>query len=185
MHIPDATKKQLLSLARQAVDAKVKGKPAPGVDQPEGLLAERLGCFVTLKNAGRLRGCIGTFQPDRPLGEMIVRMGAAAASDPRFVHNPITSYEMPELTVEVSVLSPLEPTDQPENLQAGTHGIYVVSQGRSGCYLPEVASELGWDAEQFLTSCCAEKAGLPPDAWKRPEATVYLFTSEKFSEGDV
>jgi AMMECR1 domain-containing protein len=87
--------------------------------------------------------------------------------------------------VEVSVLSPLEETAEPENLEIGRHGIYVVSQGRSGCYLPEVATQLGWSAEQFLDSCCQEKAGLPAGAWQSPGTQVYLFTSEKFSEADL
>ena len=172
---------KLVALARQAVKATVTGSPLPKVQNAEGVLAERRGCFVTLTNGGQLRGCIGTFQPDRPLGEMVVRMGAAAARDPRFVMNPIVSYEIPDLTVEVSVLSELKETDQPEKLTVGTHGIYIVQGARSGCFLPEVASEMGWTAEEFLDHCCVSKAGLPADAWRRPDTKVYLFTSEKFS----
>jgi len=182
MAIPPQERAELVRLARGAVRATVTGRPLPKVENPTGVLAERRGCFVTLKNRGQLRGCIGCFQPDLPLGEEVVQMGQAAARDPRFVGNPITSYEVPELGVEVSVLSPLEPTDAPEELQVGTHGIYVVCGGRSGCFLPEVATEMGWDAEQFLANCCGHKAGMPPDAWKSPDATVYLFSSEKFEE---
>jgi len=180
MTIPADERARLLSLARSAVAAAVCGEPRPSVDDPGGVLGERRGCFVTLTNAGRLRGCIGTFQPAKPLGEMIVEMGQAAAGDPRFVTDPITPAELDQLTVQVSVLSPLTPTDQPANLTVGQHGIYVVSGHRSGCFLPEVATDQGWTAEQFLTYCCATKAGLPPDAWKDPATTVYLFTSEKF-----
>ncbi len=62
----------------------------------------------------------------------------------------------------------------------GEHGIYVVRGPYSGCFLPEVATDQGWDAEQFLTQCCTGKAGLPPDAWRDKDTKVYLFTSEKF-----
>jgi len=183
MALTDDERKELLGLARQAVAAAVAGGPLPRIDNPQGVLAEARGCFVTLKNHGHLRGCIGTFRPADPLATIVVNMARAAArEDPRFVNNPITADELDELTVEVSVLSPLEATDDPLSLQIGVHGIYVMAGGRSGCFLPEVATDLGWDAEEFLSQCCAGKAGLSADAWRDPAATVYLFTTEKISE---
>ncbi|HAU36948.1 MAG TPA: AMMECR1 domain-containing protein [Phycisphaerales bacterium] len=171
---------QLVSLARQAVEAEVRGQPAPRLEHPTGVLCERRGCFVTLTNRGHLRGCIGTFHPHLPLGEQVVEMGSAAARDPRFVFDAVRPAELPQLKIEVSVLSPLAETNEPEKLRIGVDGIYVVSGGWSGCFLPEVATDMGWDAETFLGECCAGKAGLPRDAWKKPGAKVYLFTSEKF-----
>jgi len=171
---------KLVSLARSAVGAAVKGLPLPKGEDAGGLLAETRGCFVTLTNRGQLRGCIGTFRPDRPLGQMVVQMGAAAARDSRFVTNPVTAGELDQLQIEVSVLSPLSETTEPEKLQVGKHGIYVVRGQWAGCFLPEVAVDMGWNAEQFLSQCCSHKAGLPPNAWRMPGTTVYLFTSEKF-----
>jgi AmmeMemoRadiSam system protein A len=172
---------RLIQLARRAVEATITRSPLPQPQPLAGVLAEKRGCFVTLTNAGRLRGCIGTFQPQRPLGETVVQMGQAAARDGRFVYDPIVPSELAELEVEVSVLSPLAPTDDPLSLQIGTHGIYIVRGGWAGCFLPEVAAEQGWDAQQFLSHCCSGKAGLPADAWKQPGTQVYLFTSEKFA----
>ncbi len=182
MTISAEDRSTLVSLARQAVAAQVTGAPRPAAASDEGLLSEKRGCFVTLTNAGQLRGCIGTFQPDRALGEMIVEMGMSAAGhDPRFFSNPITPGELDHLHIEVSVLSPLAKTDDPMSLQIGTHGIYIVgSGGRSGCFLPEVATDQGWDTREFLDHCCASKAGMPPGAWSQSDTTVYLFTSEKF-----
>ncbi len=183
MSIPPEQKSELISLARRAVEAAVSGRPLPRPEDSSGVLGEKRGCFITLTNKGRLRGCIGTFNPDRPLAEMVVHMGASAARDPRFVFNPITPGEVPQLSVQVSVLSPLAETDSPEQLQIGTHGIYIVGPGgRSGCFLPEVATDMGWDPEEFLSQCCASKAGLPADAWRSDDTKVYLFTSEKFAE---
>ncbi len=182
MAIDAEDRKGLIALARGAVQAAVTGASPPEPPPSAGLLAEKRGCFVTLTNREALRGCIGTFQPDRPLGEMIVEMGRAAAGDPRFVTDPITPEELPDLTIEVSVLSPLEQTTAPEKLEIGTHGIYIVSGYHSGCFLPEVATDQGWDATEFLDYCCSHKANLPPHAWRTPEAKVYLFTSEKFQE---
>ncbi|MDP6045991.1 MAG: AmmeMemoRadiSam system protein A [Phycisphaerae bacterium] len=182
MTISAEDRSTLVTLARQAVAAQVTGQPRPEAPPDQGLLAEERGCFVTLTNAGYLRGCIGTFQPDRPLGEMIIEMGMSAAGhDPRFLANPITADELDHLHIEVSVLSPLEKTDDPLGLEIGTHGIYVQGGGRSGCFLPEVATDQGWDAQQFLDHCCASKAGMGSGAWRQSDTTVYLFTSEKFS----
>ena len=180
MAISAEERAKLVAQARSAVEAQVTGQSRPRPDTSDGVLGEQRGCFVTLTNAGRLRGCIGTFQPRGPLGEMIVEMGTSAAQDPRFVFDPITPGELPQLKVEVSVLSPLTETAEPEKLELGKHGIYIVHGPRSGCFLPEVATDQGWSVEEFLTHCCAGKAGLAPDAWRDPQAKVYLFTSEKF-----
>ena len=182
MTISAEDRSKLVSLARSAVAAQVRRQGRPEAPAAEGILAEKRGCFVTLTNGGRLRGCIGTFQPDRPLGEMIIEMGMSAAGhDPRFLGNPITPDELDELKIEVSVLSPLEKTDDPLSLEIGKHGIYIVGGGRSGCFLPEVATDQGWDAGEFLEHCCMGKAGMSGGAWRESDTTVYLFTSEKFS----
>lgn len=178
-------KRQLLTLARNAVEAEITGKPQPSTVGDAPILDDERGCFVTLTNRGRLRGCIGVFTPRGPLRDMIVEMGKAAARDPRFVTNPITPPELPDLTVEVSILSPLKKTSAPEQLRVGRDGIYIACGRRSGCFLPEVATDQGWSAVEFLSYCCAHKAGLPPDAWKYADCDVYLFTSEKFSETDL
>ena len=181
MELTDQERTSLLSLARSAVEAAVCRRPLPVADL-SGALAQPLGCFVTLTNRGRLRGCIGTFQPDCPLGQTVVRMGReAAVGDPRFRNDPITPAELPELTVEVSVLSELTLTKSPDSLTVGEHGIYIVGRGRSGCFLPEVATDQGWDAREFLDFCCAHKAGLPAGAWRDKDVKVFLFTSTKFS----
>ena len=181
MSISAEDRSRLVGLARDTVRATVSGSAPPKADQPTGLLSEMRGCFVTLTNDERLRGCIGTFRPVRPLGEIIVEMARSAARDPRFVRDPVTADEVDELDVEVSILSPLAETSDPEQLELGTHGIYIVaSNGRSGCFLPEVATDQGWGVQEFLDYCCSHKAGLPADAWRMIDTKVYLFTSEKF-----
>jgi len=83
----------------------------------------------------------------------------------------------------VSVLSELQPIEDPLDIELGVHGIYIARGGLSGCFLPEVATETGWSKEEFLSRCCGGKAGLAPDAWKDPQTKVYVFTSEKFADG--
>jgi AmmeMemoRadiSam system protein A len=105
---------------------------------------------------------------------------ASATGDPRFFADPITPRELDHLDVEISVLSPLERTDDPLSLRLGVDGIYIKKGRASGCFLPQVATETGWSKEEFLSYCCSHKAGLAPDAWKDPGTDVYLFTAEVF-----
>ncbi len=177
----DAQKQTLLKAARDTVEAVITGGPAakPESDDPE--LNAHCGCFVTLKNQGRLRGCIGQFISESPLIELVVDMAKASATgDPRFVADPITEAELDQLDVEISVLSPLERTNEPLSLRLGVDGIYIKRGCASGCFLPQVATETGWSKEEFLSYCCAHKAGLSPDAWEEPETEVYFFTADVF-----
>ena len=177
----DTQKQILLKTARDTVEGVLTGgtPPKPESDDPE--LNARCGCFVTLKNADRLRGCIGQFTSEVPLIELVVEMAKASATgDPRFLGDPITADELQQLDVEISVLSPRQKTDDPLSLRLGTDGIYIKGKGASGCFLPQVATEAGWSKEEFLSYCCAHKAGLPADAWKDSETQVYLFTAEVF-----
>jgi AmmeMemoRadiSam system protein A len=171
----------LLMTAREAVSAAVKGQSAvtPTSDEPE--LVSACGCFVTLKNRGRLRGCIGQFFSDKALIQLVCEMAVAAATrDPRFITDPIRPAELELLDVEISVLSVLEKTEDPLSLRLGIDGIYITHGNKSGCFLPQVATETGWTEQQFLTHCCVQKAHLPPDAWEKNDTDVFLFTADVF-----
>ncbi|MBM4102707.1 MAG: AmmeMemoRadiSam system protein A [Planctomycetes bacterium] len=181
----ESQKQILLRTAKQTVDAAVNRLPAPMAEKTDdpALLAE-CGCFVTLKNNEDLRGCIGNFTADKPLIEMVREMAMSSARrDPRFTHNPIRPAELPLLEIEISVLSPMEKTDNPMGLELGKHGIFITDGRRSGCFLPQVATETGWTTEEFLNYCCTHKAGLREYAWEDPEVEVYLFTAEVFGAG--
>ena len=175
--------RQLLKVARSSVAAAVGRVGMPTVSAEDPALNRPCGAFVTLKTAERLRGCIGRFVADGPLWQTVQQMAAAAATDdPRFADNRIRPDEVADLDIDISVLSPLERTDDPLSLTLGTHGIYIKRGVRSGCFLPQVATETGWSKEEFLSQCCAGKAGLPPDAWREADTEVYLFTAEVICE---
>jgi AmmeMemoRadiSam system protein A len=113
--------------------------------------------------------------------ELVVEMAkASATSDPRFFADPVTADELEQLDVEISVLSPLKRTDEPLSLRLGVDGIYIKKGCVSGCFLPQVATETGWSKEEFLSYCCAHKAGLGADAWQDAATEVYLFSAEVF-----
>lgn len=177
-------RKELFAAAREAVRTIVQGKPVSFRPARSEELNVKAGCFVTLKNKGRLRGCIGTFTSDDPLWKTVPEMAMAAARrDPRFRADPITAEEVPELDIEISVLSPMRRvTDPLRELQLGRDGILIRSRGRSGTFLPQVAVQTGWTLEEFLGHCSRDKAGLGWEGWKSPDARVYGYTATVLHE---
>jgi AmmeMemoRadiSam system protein A len=177
--LSEADRHSLLELARRAIAEAVSlQKPAECIPD-SGVFAEKRGVFVTLHARGRLRGCIGVIEAFEPLGESIARCAASAAfRDPRF--SPVSAEELPELQIELSLLSPPEPI-LPENIEIGKHGLLVSQAAKRGLLLPQVAVQLKFGREQFLEETCC-KAGLAPLAWQEPETQILGFTCEVFSE---
>jgi AmmeMemoRadiSam system protein A len=170
----------LLTIARRAIRDRVTGCAATDPTPADATLGLPGAAFVTLTRRGALRGCIGYVQAVTPLATAIAHCAAAAAmEDPRFP--AVTARELPELSLELSILSPLRPITDPTEVQVGLHGLYV-SRGRAhGLLLPQVATEHGWDRATFLRQACL-KAGLPADAWQRG-AALQVFTVERVSDG--
>lgn len=171
---------ELLSIARRAIRERVYGRADSRPASTDPALCAPGAAFVTLTRAGALRGCIGYVHAIRPLAEAIAHCAASAATgDPRFP--PVTPRELPDLHIELSVLSPLSPVQDPRQIQVGVHGLHISKAGRHGLLLPQVASELGWNRDTFLRQVCL-KAGLPPDAW-RHGADLQVFTVERIEDG--
>ncbi len=173
-------KRRLIEVAHQAVTAAVTGEPMPDLTTDDPDLLEPRGAFVTLKKAGQLRGCIGYIEPHAPLIEAVAdNAQSAALRDPRFA--PVTPEELPDISRDVSALTPLEPVADVEEIEIGRHGL-VISQGPNhGLLLPQVPVEWGWDREEFLEHTCL-KAGLPPEAWRQDNTELLRFEAEVFSE---
>jgi AmmeMemoRadiSam system protein A len=178
--LSDDDRRALLRLAREAVTQAVSVGHLPAQIPGYGVFAEKQGVFVTLHVRERLRGCIGVVEPDHPLGESIVRCAASAAvQDPRF--SPVQADELADLQLEISLLSAPLPI-RPEEIEIGRHGLLVVRGRQRGLLLPQVATEHRFTPEQFLAETC-RKAQLPPDAWCAPDAQIFGFTCEVFSDG--
>lgn len=181
----DTQRRALLRIARSAIKSELSGRPEETESaRLSGLTAaeNQSGAFVTLRRHQRLRGCMGTFAPEGTLAETVDRVARLACRDPRFETQPVTLGELRELTIEISVLGPLEQTEDPASLRVGTDGVLIRRGEASGCFLPHVATETGWDAEEFLNKCCSMKAGLPEDSWRQPGTDAYLFTADVFGE---
>jgi len=170
-----ARKAQLLALAKETLHAQVMGTKLPDPDVNDSLLKADGASFVTINDRnGRLRGCIGNIMPVMPLYRSVITNAVSAGSrDPRFA--PVTAAELPDLRVEVTILSPLEPLRDIKEIRIGTHGLYLEKGPNSGVFLPQVAIEQGWDLPTYLAEL-ARKAGLPPDGWR--DGKLYTFTAE-------
>jgi len=183
----------LLRLARASAEEALGGPRVSLASPGTPRLRAPGACFVSFfrraaaEGAG-LRGCLGTLQAREPLEEAVQRLaGDTVTRDPRFWDQPVTLEELPALRIDVSVLQPRRVLTDPLSLELGADGIIVEGQGAySGChgvYLPQVATEHHMGKQEFLSSCCSHKAGLPADAWKDPRlCRVYAFRAEVFSE---
>jgi hypothetical protein len=172
--------KTLLTIARDAITARLE-KGVIAALEGEGELAARRGVFVTLLIDGQLRGCIGCFYSSRTLPETVARYAPLSAfDDTRFV--PVTKEEITKINIKISILSPRVPVDSVDKIVLGKHGICVQdSLGRSATFLPEVATEQGWNMGTFLGECC-RKGGMAPDAWKKPDTIIQVYTTQVFGE---
>ena len=145
------------------------------------MLEENMGAFVTLHEDRELRGCIGNMAGGGPLYQTVADMAIEAATgDPRF--SGLAAKEIEKIGIEISVLSPLKRVSGYKEVKIPGDGVLIRSGFRSGVFLPQVATETGWNRDQFLTYLCAHKAGLPPDAWKDPATDIYVFSAEVFAE---
>jgi len=171
-------RRSLLETARRAIADELAGRP-PASPASDGVFALRSGVFVSLHNHGGLRGCIGYPDGEQPLGVTVPRCAVAAATgDPRFA--AVTEAELPEVDIEISVLTPVVRVTNPADIDVGRDGLIVEQHAHRGLLLPQVAAEWGWDRDAFLAQTCV-KAGLPRDAWKRG-ASIFRFQAEVFGD---
>jgi AmmeMemoRadiSam system protein A len=180
MDISAADQEVLFRVARESLEAHLKGEKAALPQATSQTLSQPSGVFVTLHRGGRLRGCIGYLEAMKPLLAAVQEMAVAAAfQDPRFP--PLRQDELADLDVEISVLSPMCQIKHIEEIQVGRDGIYLERDPCRGLLLPQVATEYGWDRTTFLKQTCV-KAGLPPDAWEDPATRIFIFSAKILHE---
>lgn len=180
-------KRELLGIARSSIAAALQSEPALAssvleTQLPQELLEPR-GAFVTIRIGRELRGCIGYMESLLPLAEVVAEVAVKAAlDDPRFP--PLSVEELDKVKLEISILSPMKRIHHMEQVIVGTHGLMLELGFSKGVLLPQVATEYGWDAEQFLEAVC-RKSGLHRLAWKDPDAKISVFSAEVIDEEEV
>jgi AmmeMemoRadiSam system protein B/AmmeMemoRadiSam system protein A len=179
--IGSADKKALLAFARDTISRIFLTDTVPlargfneNVQQPRGV-------FVTLKKKGELRGCIGRIIGDEPLCKLVGAMALQAAfNDSRF--QPLGADELSDTNIEISVLTPMKKVAGAADIVVGRDGVLLSKEGRSAVFLPQVATEQGWNREELLDNLCL-KAGLTAGSWKEG-AQLSTFQAIVFSESE-
>ena len=171
-HLSDDEKRMLKEIALTSIKDSLDGKRIADPMSLTATLKQKCGAFVSLHKQGRLRGCIGHFGEDVPLHEIVAEMARAAAfEDPRF--SPVRKEELENVDIEISVLTPMRRIQSLDEFELHRHGIYIRKGYRSGTFLPQVADEVNWTKEEFVSHCAQDKAGIGWDGWKDAELYVY------------
>ncbi|MHC4186894.1 MAG: AmmeMemoRadiSam system protein B [Planctomycetota bacterium] len=190
--LTEQDKKALLALARKTIEYALEYQQVPQAEDLEVEISDSMrqvrGAFVTLHKrpeeaAGPqrslLRGCIGDIFPQKPLYRSVIDNAINAAfRDRRF--QPVSQSEMEYITIEISALTVPTPVDSYEAIQIGTDGVVLKKNERSAVFLPQVATEQGWNLETMLSQLSL-KAGLSADGWKEG-AGFQVFQAEVFGE---
>lgn len=183
-----AEKRYLLDLARKVIRDRLQTKPTDPLpaDTPFEF-TEKRGCFVTLHIGHRLRGCIGTIEPVKPLISAIIENSAMSAfQDPRF--SPVTMKDFDKITIEISILTkPIalvfqSAEDLKNQLKPGVHGVILSRGYHRATFLPQVWEQLP-KTEDFLGQLC-RKAGMETTCWKDMQTSVEVYEVTAFSEAD-
>ncbi len=172
----------LLEIARNAIADHITQQETGSITGYPGSLNYKQGAFVTIRIMGELRGCIGTMETDQIIPEVIRHLSIQAAfRDWRFP--PLSKSELPQLEIEISLLTPARKIDSHKNIILGRDGIIIKKWGHSAVFLPHVATDQGWSLKQTLAHLCI-KAGLSSDDWKK-EAQFFTFQAQVFSDSDT
>lgn len=173
----------LMALARATITQYLQSETLPLLrDLPPALVSRRHGVFVTIKQRGELRGCIGTVLPEGPLPHLVSRAAFGAAfRDSRFT--PLARGEAERIDIEISVLGPVREVSSLRDIVVGRDGVVLKKSGKTALFLPQIAIEAGWTRERMLDELCA-KAQLRERCWM-DRATLSTFQAEVFSEHDV
>ncbi|MCL1904932.1 MAG: TIGR00296 family protein [Methanomassiliicoccaceae archaeon] len=183
---------EAVRIARSVIEERVTHRGAirdipASFDEPSGV-------FVTINTypSLHLRGCIGYPGPAFPLADALVNAATHACNDPRFCE--LEEYELNDIVVEVTILTPPEPiaVNKKEDLltaiRIGKDGLMLEYKGRSSVFLPQVPREWNWDVLEYLENLC-KKAGLNKDTWKEKDCRILSFEGRIFKEtspyGDI
>ncbi|MBG0787592.1 MAG: AmmeMemoRadiSam system protein A [Anaerolineaceae bacterium] len=182
-----AEQNRLLEIARESLTTSVQGYPLPELNLEGFSPALRMdgASFVTLTEAGQLRGCIGALEAYQPLAKDVQEHAMAAAlQDYRFPQ--VRPEELPQIEIEISILTPKimldydDAEDLLRNLRPGVDGIVLQDSLRKATFLPQVWDQLP-QPEHFLAHLC-QKMGASPNLWRQKHLTVLTYQVQEFQE---
>lgn len=164
-------RQQIITALEQASDVKPVHVPP--------IFETNSGAFVSVYVKGKLNGCIGNVGDDKQLWAVVAQLAVAAAfNDDRF--NPLQKEDLDNLSIEISVLTPLMRIHSPDEIVPGKHGILIKKGFHQGTFLPQVAQRMNWTAVEMLEKCASDKAGIGRNGWK--DAELYVYEAIVFKE---
>ncbi|MDB5354534.1 MAG: hypothetical protein JWN24_987 [Phycisphaerales bacterium] len=179
MNLSPQHRAALLATARTTIRHALAGAAEPPSVCDDPILLQPAGCFVSLhrQHDRGLRGCVGQLEAAEPLLLAVASAARSVLDDPRFRREKVTGDELPMLEIELSALSPIRAAGHVLDFDPMTDGIILGVDGRSGCFLPQVAKETGWTREQLLSRLCIEKLGMPEHSWREEPMRLSVFTA--------
>lgn len=184
--IPISTEGQntLLKIARFSIEKELGINNANMEKNNNFFISDELkwkrGTFVTLEKMGQLRGCIGHIAADMEIAEVVSKFAVySALNDHRFP--PVKKEELNSIKISISVMSPFKKIQTPDEFIPGVHGILLKKGQKQAIFLPQVATEQGWDRETTLMHLC-HKADLDINAWKDKNCEFLIYTAQVFSD---
>lgn len=180
LNLSESERTELLKFARFSILSELK-REDPKIDLRQNILFNQpAAIFVTLKNNGNLRGCIGGTEPHLTLYDAVFAYSKAAAfADHRFM--PVKLTELEKIDIEISILSPLRKINSDKEIISGKSGVMLVNKNKSGLFLPQVWEQIS-KKEDFLNEICVQKAGLNRNCWLDKDTVIYTFTVDSFKE---
>lgn len=176
----DDDQKSLLESAKETLrhyQETGEAKPIPPAESPV-TLKRPCGVFVTLRQRGRLRGCVGRCTTSEPMAQVVPAMTLAAAlEDSRF---DSLRPEERDVSVEISVLSPMKRLPDTSRFRVNLNGGYLKAKGSSGLLLPHVAKGRSWTSQNFLHAL-AHKTGVDKDVYEDPDTRLFVFRSQSIA----
>jgi MEMO1 family protein len=174
--------KILLAKARESITnfLKTGSRKIAEPSSTDNILTKHAGVFVSIYINKELRGCIGNFAKDETLCDMVQRLAVSAACDYRF--EDIRPDELPDMELEISILTPLQIIESIDNIVLGKHGILIKKGPRSGTFLPQVATKTGWNLYEFLGHCARDKAGIGWEGWKDKDSEIFTYEAFVFKD---
>lgn len=174
--VSEEVQEKLLHIARESVIRFVSTGGQVQESDSAVIEGQSSGMFVSIYIGDELRGCIGNHGESQDLGNEVEHLALSALCDERF--KDISEAELDDLVLEISILTPLKRINSIDEIIPGKHGVYIKKASKSGTYLPKIAPMFGWNAEELLSNCALEKAGIGQDGWK--DAELYVFEAIVF-----
>lgn len=171
--ITETEKTEILEIARESITTYLRTGKKDKVIPPKtnGILNQKTGVFVSVYVKNELQGCIGGFAQEKTLNELLPEMAVSSVCDRRF--DNMNADQLNDMSLEISILSPLKRIYSADEIELGRHGIYMKSGYNNGTFLPQVADKTGWDVNEFLGRCSRDKAHIGWDGWKTAELYTY------------